>query len=137
MKHKTHNTAQQQGKSLRNILYVWDSISQNQKMGTNKLGESPVEGKKVLTPIKGKGPPGRQRSPGHYPEHPPDGLSWSDGPDDGYPLVRFPKPDKCDPPNSPGSKASPRQFRMNLTIEYQIINNNQKQILLTIKFLLS
>lgn len=137
MKHKTHNTAQQQGKSLRNILYVWNGISQNQKMTATKLGESPVESKKGLTPIKGKGPPGRQRSPGDYPEHPPARLGWSDGPDDGYPPVRFPKPDRCDPHNCPGSKASPRQVRMNIMTEYQIINNNQKQILLTIKFLQS
>lgn len=128
MNHKTQNTAHEQGKSLRNILYVWDGIHRNQKMGAAKLGEAPpVESKKGLTPIKGKGPPGRPRSPGHYPEHPPDEATTP---------VRFPKPDRCKFPGEPTLKT--RLLTGNTTkTEYQIINNNQKQILLTIKFLLS
>ena len=39
-----------------------------------------------------KGPPGRPRSPGLFPGHPPDGLSWSDGPDGGATPYRVPNP---------------------------------------------
>jgi hypothetical protein len=94
MEHKTHDTAHQQCKSLKNILYVWDGISQNQNRATNKMGGFAVEemGKLniFLVQNKGKGPPGRQRSPGYYADHPPDG---SDGSDDGHP------PDRCEPLN--------------------------------------
>ncbi len=148
MEHKTHQTAHQQGKSVKNILYVWDGISQNQNRATNKMGGFVVEemGKLniFLVQNKGKGPPGRQRSPGHYADHPPARPGWSDGRDDSHPLVRFPKPNQCEPLNClssvfPERKAvegNRRPIRNNFNTEYQIDDNNKYNSLM-IKFLLS
>lgn len=139
MEHKTHQTAHQQSKSVKNILYVWDGISQNQNRATNKMGGFVVEemGKLniFLVQNKGKGPPGRQRSPGHYADHPPARPDWSD---DGHP------PDRCEPLNClssvfPERKAvegNRKQIRNTFNTEYQIDDNNKYNSLM-IKFLLS
>lgn len=139
MEYKTHQTAHQQGKSVKNILYVWDGISQNQNRATNKMGEFVVEemGKLniFLVQNKGKGPPGRQRSPGHYADHPPARPDWSV---DGHP------PDRCEPLNCLSSvfaerkavEGNRRLIRNNFNTEYQIDDNNKYNSLM-IKFLLS
>lgn len=77
MKNKTQHTTHKQGQSLRNILYVWDGIHRNQKLETLKMSETLIEDNIFLIQNKGKGPPGRSRSPGVgdglFPDHPPDG----------------------------------------------------------------
>jgi len=82
MKNKTQHTTHGQGQSLRNILYVWDTISRNQKIATKKMSETRIEHNIFLIQNKGKGPPGRQRSPGVgdglFPDHPPDDFFTPD-----------------------------------------------------------
>lgn len=156
MKNKTHQTAHQQSKSLKNILYVWDGINQNQNRITNKMGGFPVEGMGKLNIFlvqnKGKGPPGRQRSPGYYADHPPDGLTrLTDNAIESYneqickirhlvagtPNKRYSS--VCLSSVFPERKAvegNRRPIRNNFNTEYQIDDNNKYNSLM-IKFLLS
>jgi len=69
MKNKTQHATPGQGKSLKNILYVWNAINQNQKMVNPKMVESFGENNIFLIQNKGKGPPGDIL----HPDHPPDG----------------------------------------------------------------
>lgn len=62
-------------------------LSPKQSVGETRRGKPAGQGEKLC-----KGPPGRPRSPGLFPEHPPVRLGWSDGPDGGIPPDRVPNP---------------------------------------------
>jgi len=64
MKNKTQHTTLGQEKSLKNILYVWNPIHQNQKIANSKRIESFRENNILQNQNQGKAPPGRARGPG-------------------------------------------------------------------------
>ena len=82
-----------------------------------------------------KGPPGRPRSPGLFPEHPPARLSWSDGPDGGATPYRVPNPVGGNTPRN----AEIQTFKSNKFNYYSQSNFTimKKQILFLAMFLLA
>lgn len=72
MKNKTQHATPEQGKSLRNILYVWNGIYQNRKIGQPIVFRTIGDDSVLLNPIQGKAPPGCSRSPGLGRGHPPE-----------------------------------------------------------------
>jgi len=72
MKHKTLHATLEHGKSLKNILYVWNGMSQNQKISKQTMFEPIGDDTVLLNPTQGKAPPGCSRSPGLGRGHPPE-----------------------------------------------------------------
>jgi hypothetical protein len=73
MKNKTQNATLERGESLKNILYVWESINQNQEIAKPGLVEVIGSDKTNLSQNMGKAPPGCSRSSGYYGRgHPPE-----------------------------------------------------------------
>lgn len=72
MKNKTQHTTLEQGKSLKNVLNVWNPIHQSQKIANSKRIESFEGNNQVQNKNQGKAPPGCSRSPGLGRGHPPE-----------------------------------------------------------------
>lgn len=107
MKHKTLHATLGHGKSLKNILYVWNGMSQNQKISKPIVFGTIGKNEVLVNPIRGKAPPGCSRSPGLGRGHPPE--------------------NRGDPPAAKTQHCN----------EYKCINKDQKLIITNIKFYLS
>lgn len=107
MKNKTQHATLGHGKSLKNILSVWNPINQNQKISSSKIIESFGGNNLLQNQNFGKAPPSRARSPG---------LGRGDPPEN-----------KGDPPVTITQHYN----------EYKYITKYQKLIFIHIKFYLS
>ena len=128
MKHKTLHATLGHDKSLKNILYVWNGMSQNQKISKPIVFGTIGKDEVLVNPIRGKAPPGCSRSPGLGRGHPP--AKEADRPEN-----------KGDPPDqvrSPGVNSGPHPLpelvegKTQHCNEYKYINKDQKLIITNI-----